>query len=101
MIPRPGRGLTEEGLREFCRGRIAHYKVPRHVRFVAEMPVTATGKPQKFRMREHLMEELGLRPALVTRKVGGRRGPRARGERDSRGRRGRLTLAGLAIMLRS
>ena len=63
VIPRPGRGLTEEGLREFCRGRIAHYKVPRHVRFVSEMPVTATGKPQKFRMREQLVEELGLRPA--------------------------------------
>ena len=62
VIPRPGRGLTEEGVREFCRGRIAHYKVPRHVRFVTEMPVTATGKPQKFRMRERLMEELGLRP---------------------------------------
>ena len=60
VIPRPGRGLTEEGLREFCRGRIAHYKVPRHVRFVSEMPVTATGKPQKFRMREQMIEELGL-----------------------------------------
>ena len=60
VIPRLGRSLTEEGLREFCRGRIAHYKVPRHVRFVAEMPVTATGKPQKFRMRERLIEELGL-----------------------------------------
>ena len=63
VIPRPGRGLTEEGLREFCRGRIAHYKVPRHVRFVTEMPVTATGKPQKFRMRERMIEELGLRPS--------------------------------------
>ena len=63
VIPRPGRDLTEEALREFCRGRIAHYKVPRHVRFVSEMPVTATGKPQKFRMRERMMEELGLLPA--------------------------------------
>jgi len=63
VIPRPGRGLTEEALREFCRGRIAHYKVPQHVRFVSEMPVTATGKPQKFRMRARLMEELGLRPS--------------------------------------
>ena len=51
---------TDEALREFCRGRIAHYKVPRHVRFVAEMPLTATGKPQKFRMRERMMEELGV-----------------------------------------
>ena len=63
VVLRPGRGLTEEGLREFCRGQIAHYKVPRHVRFVSEMPVTATGKPQKFRMRERMLEELGLRPA--------------------------------------
>ena len=60
VIPRPGRGLTEEGLREYCRGRIAHYKVPRHVRFVSEMPVTATGKPQKFRTRAPLIKELGL-----------------------------------------
>ena len=63
VITRPGRALTEEGLREFCRGRIAHYKAPRHVRFVSEMPVTATGKPQKFRMRERMIEELGLLPS--------------------------------------
>ena len=60
VVPRPGRGLTEEALREFCRGRIAHYKIPRHVRFVTEMPLTATGKPQKFRMRERMVEALGL-----------------------------------------
>ena len=60
VVLRPGRSLTEETLREFCRGRIAHYKVPRHVRFVTEMPLTATGKPQKFRMRERMMEELGV-----------------------------------------
>ena len=60
VVLRPGRGLTEEALQEFCRGRIAHYKVPQHVRFVTEMPLTATGKPQKFRMREELMAELGL-----------------------------------------
>ena len=59
-VLRPGRSLTEEALREFCRGRIAHYKVPRHVRFVTEMPLTATGKPQKFKMRERMIEELGL-----------------------------------------
>ena len=63
VITRPGRALTEEGLREFCRGRIAHYKAPRHVRFVSEMPVTATGKPQKFRMRERMIEELGRLPS--------------------------------------
>ena len=59
VVP-PGRSRTEEALREFCRGRIAHYKVPRHVRFVTGMPLTATGKPQKFRMRERMVEELGV-----------------------------------------
>ena len=60
VVPRPGRSLTEEALREFCRGRIAHYKIPRHIRFVTEMPLTATGKPQKFRMRERMIEALDL-----------------------------------------
>ena len=62
VIPRPGRGLAEEGHREFCRGRISHYKVPRHVRFVSEMPVTAIANRRKFRMRDRLLEELGLPP---------------------------------------
>ena len=62
VVLRPGRSLSEEALRDFCRGQIAHYKIPRHVRFVREMPVTATGKVQKFRMRETMIEELGLRP---------------------------------------
>ena len=47
---------------EFCRGDIAHYKVPRYVRVVAEFPLTATGKPQKFEMRKAMMDLLGLRP---------------------------------------
>jgi len=59
VILRPGREMTEEGLREYCRERIAHYKVPRYVRFVDAMPLTATGKPQKFRMREKMEAELG------------------------------------------
>jgi len=59
IVLRAGHSLTEEALREFCRGRIAHYKIPRHVRFVTDMPLTATGKPQKFRMRERMIEELG------------------------------------------
>ena len=58
VILRPGRVLSAEALREFCRGSIAHYKVPRYVRFVDEMPLTATGKPQKFRMRERMIEAL-------------------------------------------
>ena len=51
---------TEEEIKDFCKGQIAHYKVPRYVRFVSEFPMTVTGKLQKFIMREKMMEELGL-----------------------------------------
>jgi fatty-acyl-CoA synthase len=60
VVPRPGQELGEEEIREFCRGQIAHYKIPRFVRIVAEMPMTVTGKPQKFLMREAMMKELDL-----------------------------------------
>lgn len=60
IVPRPGQALTEEALRAWCRDRIAHYKVPRHIRIVAAFPLTATGKPQKFEMRAAMMRELGL-----------------------------------------
>jgi fatty-acyl-CoA synthase len=46
---------------EFCRGRIAHFKVPRYVECVSEFPMTVTGKVQKFKLRERAIEELGLR----------------------------------------
>ena len=55
-----GAALTEEELKEFCRGRISHYKVPRYIRFVTEFPMTVTGKIQKFKMREETADELGL-----------------------------------------
>jgi fatty-acyl-CoA synthase len=55
-----GSTVTEEELKEFCRGRISHYKVPRYIRFVAEFPMTVTGKIQKFKMREEMATELGL-----------------------------------------
>jgi fatty-acyl-CoA synthase len=45
---------------EFCRSRMAHYKTPRYVRVVHEFPLTATGKPQKFQMRQSMVNELGL-----------------------------------------
>jgi len=57
---RDGRRLDEEAIREFCAGRIAHYKVPAYVRFVDEFPMTVTGKIQKFRMRDAMIDELGL-----------------------------------------
>ena len=56
---RPATSATEDEIRDFCHGQIAHYKVPRYVRFVAEFPMTVTGKAQKFVMREPMMAELG------------------------------------------
>jgi fatty-acyl-CoA synthase len=49
---RAGHAATEDDVRAFCKDRIAHFKVPRHVRFVDDIPMTVTGKPQKFKMRE-------------------------------------------------
>ena len=60
LILRPGATLTEDTLRDWCRGKVAHYKVPRYIRFVTEMPMTVTGKPQKFIMRDKMMADLGL-----------------------------------------
>ncbi|MEA2755200.1 MAG: fatty-acyl-CoA synthase, partial [Aliidongia sp.] len=54
---RAGESLDAEELRQFCRGQIAHYKIPRHIRFVEEFPMTITGKIQKFVMREMMAEE--------------------------------------------
>ena len=56
---REGETLAEEEVREFCRGQIAHYKIPRYVRFVEDFPMTVTGKMQKFIMREAMVKELG------------------------------------------
>ena len=56
---REGATATEDEIREFCRGRIAHFKIPRYIRFVDEFPMTVTGKVQKFVMREQMIEELG------------------------------------------
>jgi fatty-acyl-CoA synthase len=55
-----GASLTEDGLKCFCKGRIAHFKVPRYVVFVEEYPSTVTGKVQKFKLREHGIERFGL-----------------------------------------
>ena len=56
---------TADDIREFCRGRIAHYKIPRYVKFTQDFPMTVTGKIQKFRMREVAIEELGLHDATT------------------------------------
>ena len=64
VVQRPGADCTEQELRTFCEQNIAHFKVPRYIRMVEELPVTVTGKPQKFLMREAMVAELGLnRPA--------------------------------------
>ena len=57
---RTGETVSAEAIRDFCQGQIAHYKIPRHIRFVDEFPMTVTGKVQKFIMRERMAEELGL-----------------------------------------
>jgi fatty-acyl-CoA synthase len=58
---REGVEPDEETIRTYCRDRIAHYKVPRHIRFVPEFPMTVTGKIQKFVMRQQMSEMLGVR----------------------------------------
>jgi fatty-acyl-CoA synthase len=56
-----GKTATAEEIREFCKGQIAHYKIPRYIEFVAEFPMTITGKIQKFVMREETIKKLGLK----------------------------------------
>ena len=56
-----GKTLDEEELKAFCKGKIAHYKVPRYFKFTQDFPMTVTGKIQKFKMRDVSMEELGIR----------------------------------------
>ena len=60
IVLRQGEYASEEDIRDFCRGQIAHYKVPRYVHFVDEMPLTVTGKVQKFVMREEMIRVLNL-----------------------------------------
>jgi fatty-acyl-CoA synthase len=56
-----GQTATAEEIRAFCKGQIAHYKIPRYIEFVPEFPMTITGKIQKFVMREQTIEKLGLK----------------------------------------
>ena len=60
VILREGSSLTADELRRYCEGQIAHYKIPRHVRFVTSFPTTVTGKVQKFVLRAETTAELGL-----------------------------------------
>jgi acyl-CoA synthetase (AMP-forming)/AMP-acid ligase II len=60
---RPGTQLDADQVREYCKGKIAHYKVPRYIRFTSGFPMTITGKIQKFKMRQTSTTELGLQEA--------------------------------------
>ena len=63
VVLKPGQDCTEDDIRDYCRDQIAHYKVPRYIRLVPDMPMTITGKVQKFVMREQMMAELKLQAA--------------------------------------
>jgi fatty-acyl-CoA synthase len=63
IVRHAGAELTEEDVRTYCRGQIAHYKIPRYVLFVDAFPMTVTGKIQKFKMREESIRALGLEGA--------------------------------------
>ena len=65
IVLREGANATEDEVREFCRQRVAHFKVPRYIKFTTEFPMTVTGKVQKFRMREIAIQELGLQEASL------------------------------------
>jgi fatty-acyl-CoA synthase len=58
IVLKPNQSATTEEIQTFCRGQISHHKVPRYIRFVPEFPMTATGKPQKYVMRERIVSEL-------------------------------------------
>ncbi len=60
IMLREGETAEPEEIKDFCRGQIAHYKIPRYIKFVTEFPMTVTGKIQKFVMREHMVTELEL-----------------------------------------
>jgi len=58
IVLKAGQSASDEEIRAFCQGQISHHKVPRYIRFVSEFPLTATGKPQKFVMREQMVNEM-------------------------------------------
>ena len=60
IVVKSGQFMTEDDVKNFCKGQIAHYKIPRYVKFVDALPMTVTGKPQKFIMSEMMSKELGL-----------------------------------------
>jgi fatty-acyl-CoA synthase len=67
VVRREGATVSEDELRAYCRERMAHFKVPRYWKFVADYPMTVTGKVQKFKMRAVAVDELGLQAAAAIR----------------------------------
>ena len=65
VVLREGESASADGIQDFCRERLAHFKVPRYVKFTDEFPMTVTGKIQKFKMREIAVTELGLQSAAA------------------------------------
>ncbi|MGP8472219.1 AMP-binding protein [Burkholderia sp. PR2] len=63
IVLRAGEQMTEDDVRAFCTGQIAHYKIPKYVCFVDELPMTVTGKVQKFVMRQQMIDAWGLKAA--------------------------------------
>ncbi|EKS9817293.1 AMP-binding protein, partial [Burkholderia cepacia] len=63
IVLRADEQMTEDDVRAFCNGQIAHYKIPRYIRFVDELPMTVTGKVQKFVMRQQMIDAWGLKAA--------------------------------------
>jgi len=66
VILKKGEAMTEEEVREYCHGRIANYKIPKYVKFVDSYPMTASGKIQKFKLRDMAIKELALEDAGPT-----------------------------------
>jgi fatty-acyl-CoA synthase len=67
VVPRPGAVLDGDAIRDYCRGKVAHFKIPRYVKIVDEFPMTVTGKVQKFKLREAAIAQLGLETAAQVR----------------------------------
>ncbi len=60
IVLKSGKSATSEEIRTFCDGQIAHFKIPKHIYFVGALPMTVTGKPQKFIMRDEMIEILNI-----------------------------------------
>jgi len=71
VIPKQGEQLTEQEVREYCRGQISHQKIPRYVQFVDAYPLTGSGKVQKFVLREQAIKALGLEEVAKTKTAEG------------------------------